>query len=120
MKRIFCLLALVVAMTHCMSSTKSGDAKIEATLRAALDRSPEQAQSLPFVTEKAADGTVIVPLFIKTNDVNATKEAIASAGGSTSTAAGNTLVARLPMTKIRSIAGRSEVIAIEPSYRERI
>ena len=100
-------------------ATSNGDAKIEATLRTALDDPTSTSRSLPFETERRADGTVFVPLFVRSSDPAATSAAIDRAGGTTSTTVGNILTARLPMQQIKNLAKRGEVISIEPSFKTR-
>ena len=111
-------LSAIVLFAACATSP-NGDAKIEATLRTALDDPTSTSRSLPFEIEWGADGTVIIPIFVRTSDTAATAAAIMRAGGSTSTTTRNILNARLPMQEIRQLARRSEVIAIEPSFKSR-
>ena len=96
-------------------SSTNGGAKLDGPLRAALDDPAALAHPLPFVTEKAPDGTTIVPLLIRSTDPPATIRAIVASGGS-ATAQGQTVIARLPWTSIRAIASRAEVTKIDVTY----
>jgi hypothetical protein len=106
-------LSAIVILAACSTS---GDSKIEATLRMALDDPTSTGRPLPFETEKLSDGTVIVPLFIHSSDPAATAAAVKRAGGTTSTVAKDIVTARVPMAKIKALASASEVSRIEPSF----
>lgn len=54
-----------------------------------------------------------IEVFIKTNDIEATKEAVAAQGGAVKIAAGNVLTASIPAGSVEAIAQREEVVFIE-------
>jgi subtilisin family serine protease len=60
-------------------------------------------------------GTVIVPIFIKTNSVETTKNIISSFGGKILTIAGDIITAHIPATSIRLIAESQEIMYIDAS-----
>ena len=66
-------LALMLAASCMTQKTPAGDSKIDASLLMALNDPTSTSRALPFATEKAADGTTIVPVFVRSNDVAATK-----------------------------------------------
>jgi len=75
--------------------------------------------ALPFQVELAANGTVVVPVFVDTKDPAATADAIRASGGSVSLLMRERLIARLPVSSLRAIGARQEVVRIEPSWKRR-
>jgi minor extracellular serine protease Vpr len=111
--------------------TTNSPSKLEAGLRLAVrdaswrDRIERYAKTgsggsvAPFAIEQAKDGSILVPVFITTRDLEATNRAITAAHGSVSTVVKNLMVARLPFAAIETIAAGEDVERIEPSYFEK-
>jgi hypothetical protein len=116
--RVFLLIPIIASTCVTNNPSNIAESKLEASLRMVVkDPAGYQNRSVPFTVEKKPDGTVIVPVFVRTTNVSETRKAIVTAGGTTSSAVGEDLVARLPMSSILKIAERKEVVRIEPSSK---
>jgi subtilisin family serine protease len=69
------------------------------------------------VVETSAEGKLMMPLLIRTDDVQQTTTSVRSSGGSVSTVAGDIVVATLPLEAIRSVAEGSGIRAVQASTR---
>ena len=108
-------------------SSEQGSSRIDAALRMLIDDKDRVAalqqqsarDALPFEAELAADGTVVIPVFVDTRSPATTADAIRAGGGSVSLVMQERLIARLPVSAVREIAARQEVVRIEPSWKRR-
>ena len=108
-------------------SAEQGSSRIDPALRMLIDDNDRVAglqeqsarDALPFEAELAADGTVVIAVFVDTTSPTTTADAIRAGGGSVSLVMEQRLIARLPVSLVRSIAARQEVARIEPSWKRR-
>jgi hypothetical protein len=119
--RVFLLIPIIASACVTNNPSNIAESKLEASLRMVVkDPAGYQNRPVPFAVERQPDGTVIVLVFVGTKNPSATRKAIVSLGGTTSSIVGETLVARLPMSSILKIAERKEVVRIEPSSMQHL
>lgn len=107
--------------------TGTAYAKLDPTLRSVVEsearraelRDPQTRDRLPFEVEVNSENAIILPLFIATTNAAVTAEAIRTCGGTVSVTTPERLVARVPLSNIEAIAGRPEVVRLEPSWKRR-
>ena len=115
------------ALTPAAAVVANQESKIDAGLLMTLhdatlrDRLTRVAKSANGVSDRmfAVEPGSVLPIFVETHDIAATKKAIEAAGGYVSTVVGNHLVAHVPLNAVEKLAVTPDVDRIEPSYFEK-